>query len=61
MYVHIYICRSQSSSEEKVRELLGVIRSKGKWAYDEFVEVLLQSESQVSLGEWLKTQEPIIS
>ena len=57
----MYICRSQSSSEEKVRELLGVIRSKGKWAYDEFVEVLLQSESQVSLGEWLKTQEPIIS
>jgi hypothetical protein len=47
--------------EEKVRELLRVIKSKGKSAYDEFVAVLLQSESQVSLGEWLKSQEPIIS
>ena len=60
-YVHVYTHRSQSSSEEKVRELLRVIKSKGKSAYDEFVEALLRSESQVSLGEWLKSQEPIIS
>ena len=53
--------RSRSSEEEKARELLKVIKSKGKLAYDEFVKVLLESETQVSLGEWLKSQEPIIS
>ena len=46
--------RSQSHEENKAKELLKVVRRGGKSAYDVFVEVLLQSETQISLGELLK-------
>jgi 3-deoxy-D-manno-octulosonate 8-phosphate phosphatase KdsC-like HAD superfamily phosphatase len=46
--------RSQSHEEIKAKELFKIVRRGGKSAYDEFVEVLLQSETQTSLGELLK-------
>ena len=52
--------RSRSQEEEKARELLKIIRHGGRLAYDVFVEVLLQSETQASLGEWLKIQWTVI-
>ena len=38
----------------KLKELLKIVSRGGKSAYDVFVEVLLQSETQTSLGELLK-------
>ena len=51
--------RSRSLEKEKAKELLKIIRGGGKSAYDVFVEVLLQSETQASLGEWLKQQRTV--
>ena len=46
--------RSQFHEKNKARELLKIVWCGGKSAYDVFVEVLLQSETQTSLGELLK-------
>ena len=52
--------RSRSQEEERAKELLKIIRRGGKSAYDVFVEVLLQSETQASLGEWLKEEKAMM-
>lgn len=41
-------------------ELLKIVRRGGKSAYDAFVEVLLQSETQTSLGELLKKDSTML-
>ena len=53
VYWH-FLYRSQSQEENKARELLKIVWRGGKSAYDVFVEVLLESETQTSLGELLK-------
>ena len=50
----LFRSQSRSHEENKAKELLKIVRRGGKSAYDVFVEVLLQSETQTSLGELLK-------
>ena len=57
-YVHVQFVycthRSKELDRDQARELLKIIRQRGTSAFDKFVEVLLDSETQASLGKLLK-------
>ena len=42
--------------KDQAKELLKIIKQRGRSAFDKFVEVLLESETQASLGEQLKNE-----
>ena len=46
--------RSKELDRDQARELLKIIRQRGTSAFDKFVEVLLESETQANLGKLLK-------
>ena len=48
------ILRSKALEKDQAKELLKIIRHRGTFAFDKFVEVLLDSETQSFLGEQLK-------
>lgn len=48
--------RSKALEKDQAKELLKIIKQRGRSAFDKFVEVLLESETQASLGEQLKNE-----
>ena len=57
--ISVFLCacissRSKPSEVEKAKELWKTITLKGNEAFDKFVEVLLESGTQTSLGELLQ-------
>ena len=51
--IHV-ILRSKAVEKDQAKELLKIIRQRGTFAFDKFVELLLDSETQSFLGEQLK-------
>ena len=49
-----FTCRSKELDRDQASELLKIIRQRGTSAFDKFVKVLLESETQASLGRLLK-------
>lgn len=47
------VFRSKALETDQAKELLKIIRKRGTTAFDKFVEVLLESETQSSLGKQL--------